>query len=176
MTNIRENLHRIQEQLLAHKSGRHSQNRCLLTASAQVLWIQKYRRGGQAVRLGGQQNDMTRPAPASTMCYCCGDTGHYARNCPVKEGVVCNYCHRSGHREKACRYKPIHNIDASAGGSGSSGGGTPGATISEANFFHGQGGECNVVDLGMAMSSEKKSTTLKSSTLCDTSPTTWLGD
>ena len=62
---------------------------------AQILWVQKSNGGRPS---GG------RPAAAYTVCYCCGDKGHYAKDCP-KPNSKCNFCKRTGHVESVCRTK-----------------------------------------------------------------------
>lgn len=107
--------------------------------------------GRQAGRQGGQQQDQTRPPMASSICYCCGDVGHFARNCPFREGAVCGFCKKVGHIDKACWYKPRATGNSGEGAAGS-GDGNSGATIGEANFFYGESGECNVVDFKFQLS------------------------
>ena len=64
---------------------------------AQILWVQKSN-GGRPSR--------GRPAAAYTVCYCCGDKGHYAKDCP-KPNDKCNFCKRTGHVESVCRTKKV---------------------------------------------------------------------
>ena len=85
-------------------------------AKAEVLWAQKYK--GNANQAGGSR----RPATTYTMCYCCGEKGHYASDCPEAESASCTFCKKNGHVEKACKRKK----DQMQGGASG-----------EASFFHG---------------------------------------
>ena len=62
---------------------------------AQILSVQKSNGGSPA---GG------RLAASYTIRYCCGDKGHYAKDCP-KPNSKCNFRKRSGHVESVCRAK-----------------------------------------------------------------------
>ena len=109
-------------------------------AKAEILWAQKYGKG--------ESSRPSRPAAVYTMCYCCGDKGHYARDCPRVATAKCNYCRKNGHMEKACKLKKDREgsdagVGANVGGSG------------EASFFHGA--SCGVV-LGQAMATSSAST------------------
>ena len=68
-------------------------------AKAEVLWVDKYKDG--ANQAGGS----TRPANTYTMCYCCGEKGHYASDYPEAESAHCAFCKKNGHVEKACKRK-----------------------------------------------------------------------
>ena len=96
---------------------------------AEILWAQKY--GKDKARSGS-----SRPAASYTLCYCCGDKGHYARDCPQAGSARCNFCKRNGHLEKACRQKKDKE---GTGGGGSGEGG-------EASFFHGAS-SCAMLEL-----------------------------
>ena len=63
-------------------------------AATEVLWAQH---GKNTSRLAGG-----RPANPSTICYCCTDKGHYARDCKHFKST-CKFCKRTGHMEIACR-------------------------------------------------------------------------
>ena len=62
---------------------------------AQILWFQKLNGG---IPAGG------RPAASYTICYCRGDKGPYAKDCP-KPNSKCNFCKRTDHVESVCRAK-----------------------------------------------------------------------
>ena len=66
-------------------------------AKAEVLWVQEYK--GGANQAGGSKH----PATTYTMCYCCGEKGHYASDCPEAESASCAFCKKNGHVEKACK-------------------------------------------------------------------------
>ena len=85
-------------------------------AKAEVLWVQKYK--GNANQAGGSK----RPANTYTMCYCCGEKGHYASDCPEAESAHCEFCKKNGHVEKACKRKKDQQESGRRG---------------EASFFHG---------------------------------------
>lgn len=79
-----------------------------------------------------------RPAAVFTICYYCGDKGHYARHCPDMSTELCNFCNKQGHKEKACRAKAKANEVA---------GGRDHAANEEVSLFHGSSsGECHMVD------------------------------
>lgn len=107
-----------------------------LMAHAELLWAQKYARGGG---LRGSNAPTGRPAAVYTMCYLCGDKGHYARDCPKQATAKCSYCHKTGHKEKACKIKARESEEAGARAGGS------GDALGEASFFHGKAAECNMV-------------------------------
>ena len=88
---------------------------------AEILWAQKYGRDKSASGSGGG-----RPAAAYTMCYCCSNKGHFARDCSQAGTARCDYCKKNGHLEKACKQKR----DDEAKGSGRD-------DSAEASFFHG---------------------------------------
>ena len=82
---------------------------------AELLWAQ---RNKDSPRPSG-----SRPAASHTMCYRCGDKGHYARDCK-HTNPVCKFCSREGHLEKACKQKKQHE---------------EGGPRREASFFDGDG-------------------------------------
>ena len=103
-------------------------------AKAELLWVQKYARGD-----GKPQP--SRGAAAYTMCYCCGEKGHYARDCTELATAKCNFCRKNGHKEKACKLKQDREESGAVG---------------EASFFHGA--TCSVVQLGEVFASGCQST------------------
>ena len=54
---------------------------------AEILWAQ---RGKGASRPSG-----SRPASSYTVCYCCGEKGHYAKDCEHAKSQ-CKFCKRTG--------------------------------------------------------------------------------
>ena len=78
-------------------------------AKAEVMWIQKH----------NKSNPSPRPASSYTVCFACGEKGHYAKDCKSKDKVACNFCKRNGHVEAVCRQKKAKE------------------TGGEALFFHG---------------------------------------
>ena len=86
-----------------------------VNAKAELLWAQ---RSKDSSRPSG-----SRPAASHTVCYCCGDKGHYAKDCKHST-LVCTYCSRVGHLEQACRQKKQREEGGPRG---------------EASFFHGDG-------------------------------------
>ena len=56
------------------------------------------------------------------MCFCCGEKGHYASDCPVAESANCAFRKTNGHVEKACKRKKDQEQSGASG---------------EALFFHG---------------------------------------
>ena len=81
-----------------------------------VLWVQKYK--GGANQAGGSR----RPANTYTMCYCCGEKGHYASDCPEADSAHCAFGKKDGHVEKACKRKKDQHASGERG---------------EVSFFHG---------------------------------------
>ena len=86
-----------------------------VNAKAELLWAQ---RSKDSSRPSG-----SRPAASHTICYCCGEKGHYAKDCKHSTSV-CTYCSRVGHLEQACRQKKQREEGGPRG---------------EASFFHGDG-------------------------------------
>ena len=84
-----------------------------IRVQAELLWAQ---RSKDASRPSGG-----RPAASHTVCYCCGDKGHYAKDCKHSKSQ-CQFCHKVGHLEKACRQKQQREAGGPSG---------------EASFFHG---------------------------------------
>lgn len=122
----------------------------------EVLWAQKQ---ADSVRPPGG-----RPGASSSICYCCGDRGHYARDCRLAR-TRCKFCQRTGHLEKMCQKKKRE------GGEG------------EASFFHGA--RSSSVDFtsggdGHALASEAEIIDVSASILAashmHTTSTTWLCD
>ena len=68
---------------------------------AELLWAQ---RNKDSPRPSG-----SRPAASHTVCYCCGDKGHYAKDGKHSKSV-CKFCSRVGHLEKACRQKKQQEV------------------------------------------------------------------
>ena len=85
-------------------------------AKAEVLWAQKYKSNAN------QAGSSRRPANPYTMCYCCGEKGHYASDCPEAESASCKFCRKNGHVEKACKRKKDQQENGARG---------------EASFFSG---------------------------------------
>ena len=81
--------------------------------NAELLWAQ---RGKDSGRQSG-----SRSANSSTVCYCCGEKGHYAKDCRHSKSQ-CKFCKRTGHLEAACRQKKSRDEGGPSG---------------EASFFHG---------------------------------------
>ena len=64
-------------------------------AKAEVMWIQKHNKSNRSPRL----------ASSYTVCFACGEKGHYAKDCKSKDKVSCNFFKRNGHVEAVCRQK-----------------------------------------------------------------------
>lgn len=99
--------------------------------SAEVLWSQKF-----------SSSSPGRQAVANTICYCCGDKGHYARNCSEQSTAKCTFCQRRGHMEIVCRQKSKSMEEEAAAGAASA------FNNGEVSFFHGRPAECNVITFG----------------------------
>lgn len=81
-----------------------------VVAQAKVMWIKKHKQAS---------NYSPRPASSYTVCFACGEKGHYAKDCKDKDKLSCKFCKRNGHVEAVCRQKKT------------------GETGGEASFFHG---------------------------------------
>ena len=68
-------------------------------AKAEVLWVQKYK--SNTNQAGGSK----RLSNTYTMCYCCGEKGHYGSDYPEAESASCALCKKNGHAKKACKRK-----------------------------------------------------------------------
>ena len=82
--------------------------------------------GGHRGAVGGVNQQRPRPKPkllalVTTICYCCGRTGHYASKCSMRLTAFCSYCKVQGHLLSIC--KRSKDVAAAAGGAGGSGGG-----------------------------------------------------
>ena len=82
---------------------------------AEILWAQRMK--------DSSRPSESRPAASHTVCYCCGDKGHYAKDCKHSKSV-CQFCSRVGHLEKTCRQKKQQQ---------------EGGPRREASLFHGDG-------------------------------------
>ena len=82
-------------------------------AGAELLWAQRSKDSSWPFG--------SRSAVSYTVCYCCGDKGHYAKDCEHSKST-CTFCSRVGHLEKACRQKKQRE---------------EGGPRQEASFFHG---------------------------------------
>ena len=100
----------------------------------ELLWARKY--GKDNSRAGS-----SRPAASYTMCYCCGNKGHYARDCAEAGSAKCNFCRKNGHLERACKQKKDRDESGAYG---------------EASFFHGAA-HCGFVELADCESTSKSS-------------------
>ena len=84
-----------------------------IRAQAELLWAQRSKDVSRPSK--------GRPAASHTVCYCCGDKGHYAKDCKHSKSQ-CQFCHKDGHLEEACRQKQQREAGGPSG---------------EASFFHG---------------------------------------
>ena len=50
---------------------------------------------------GISERPRKRKAPARILCYCCGESGHFKRSCPLRTSV-CPICGKTGHTESTC--------------------------------------------------------------------------
>lgn len=100
-------------------------------AKMEVFWAQKYAKAGSR-----DQQFQNRGAAACIMCYCCGDKGHYSRNCNKLQGAQCTFCNKQDHLAGGCKAKK----DRESGG----------AVNNEVSFFMGsmaEKAECNAATL-----------------------------
>ena len=50
---------------------------------------------------GISERPRKRKAPVRILCYCCGESGHFKRSCPLRTSV-CPICGKIGHTESTC--------------------------------------------------------------------------
>lgn len=122
-------------------------------AKMELMWAQKFAKGDSK-----STTSANRGAAAYTVCYCCGEKGHYSRDCPELQGSKCKFCRKNGHLEKACKAKK---------GREEAGGDHRG----EASFF--LGGGAKEAECSMALAKFGEVCTSFSST---TNEQTWLCD
>lgn len=107
-------------------------------AKAELLWVHKYAREDA-------RPSTSRGPVAYTLCYCCGEKGHYARDCSEAVTAKYTFCSRNGHKDKA--WKSKKDRDEADGRSGI-----------EASFFMGDEAQCSMVQFGQLSAYVAKST------------------
>ena len=138
------------------------------THQAEVLWAQ--RKEAESAKPSG-----SRPAASHTTCYCCGDRGHYARDCRLAS-TNCKFCHKTGHLEKMCQKKRRDDSEGEA--SFFHGGRSTSVDFSGCDSHHGSHKHRQPQQHGEAMTGEliNISSSILAAGQFTTSPTTWLCD